>query len=67
VVLIAFLLRWINIVNPYVKLLMAFGVSAVVPAVTIILATRKSEEFAYTKNLMLSVVGPIVRKLKRRG
>lgn len=67
VAVIALLLRWINIVNPYVKLLTAFGVSAVVPAGTIILATRKSEEFAYTKNLILSVAGPIVRKLKKRG
>ena len=67
VVVIALLLRWFNVVNPFWRFLTAFGVSAVVSAAAMVLATRKTEEFAYAKKLMMSVTGPIMRKLKRRG
>lgn len=67
VAVVGILLDWLNIVNPFGRFLAALGVSAVVPAVTMVLATRKTEEFSYAKGLVKSVAKPIMRRIMRRG
>ena len=65
VAVIELILRWLSVSNPFGQLITAFGISAVIPAVSMLLFTAKTEEFAYVKGLTKSAISSLMRRIKK--